>query len=214
MGEAIKVCTNPSGLIEDCPVFDIQSTSEASKCNMDIPAMLESEDVVGPMDTLPGGLVLGDFVGDIIKDANGDVTEVIGGVALNNDASVQALGDVPAPEPAPEAPAEPEPIPDEEPAPVEIAAEEPVVPEEPVAPEEPAITEAPEPVVPEEELNIVSTDYIKDGNVLSKIVWVEEVVYVTETADEIQTVTVEAPNAKRAVHVHRHRRGHVAHNYR
>lgn len=48
---AIDVCTSPTGLVELCPLFNLQSDSEMQKCT--IPRTLK-EDVVGPLDELPG----------------------------------------------------------------------------------------------------------------------------------------------------------------
>lgn len=260
MGRAVKQCTNQSGRIEDCPVFDLQSESDAAQCDMVVPNLLADEDVLGPMAALPGGIQMGEFVGDIvagvtdvIPDVNVSTGKPIG--ALDQNGAVEPtskpavepqptpsepVSEEPTPAPAPEVPA-PEvsalnaPVPDEpaadrapevpasEPAPADPAPEVPVsqpAPEAPVsqpapaepapeapapAPKDPVITEAPEPVAPEEELKVVRTDYVRDGNVLSKIVWVEELVYVTQT--EECTVTAEPPMAKRAqAHLRRHAR--------
>lgn len=270
MGRAVKQCTNESGRIEDCPVFNLQSESDAAQCDMVVPNVIADEDVLGPMAALPGGIQLGEFVGDIvagvtdaIPDVNVSTGKPIGALGLNGaeeptskpavepqPTPSEPVPEEPTPAPAPESPApqasalnapvpdEPaadrapeapvsEPAPDapapEVPAPAEPAPEVPAsqpTPEAPVsepapnapapevpepAPEDPAITEAPEPVAPEEELKVVSTDYVRDGNVLSKIVWVEELVYVTQTED--CTVTAEPPMAKRAhAHLRRHAR--------
>lgn len=270
LGQAVKQCTSQSGRIEDCPVFNLQSESEASQCDMKIPDIIADEDVLGPMAALPGGIQLGEFVGDIVAGVTDAIPDIdvstgkpIGAQGYNGveeqtseppvepePTSAEPVSENPTPAPAPEAsapqvsalnapvPEEPtsEPAPEvpvsepalEEPAPEEPAPEVPVsqpapaepapevpvsqpAPEEPApeapepVPEEPVITEAPEPVAPEEELKVVSTDYVRDGNVLSKIVWVEELVYVTETED--CTVTAEPPMAKRAhAHLRRHAR--------
>ncbi|QSZ31120.1 hypothetical protein DSL72_000683 [Monilinia vaccinii-corymbosi] len=51
---AIDTCTNLSGKIEDCPLFQIQDESGWGTCKLDIPEELRNEDVTGPMDALPG----------------------------------------------------------------------------------------------------------------------------------------------------------------
>lgn len=58
--QAVNFCTSESGRIEDCPVFNLQSASEASQCSMETPSILASEDVIGPMDSLPGKIHQGD----------------------------------------------------------------------------------------------------------------------------------------------------------
>ncbi|KAF7942838.1 uncharacterized protein EAE97_006292 [Botrytis byssoidea] len=52
--EAVATCTNPSGRIEDCAIFDIQDKSVYGSCNFTLPTALVDDDVVGPMSTLPG----------------------------------------------------------------------------------------------------------------------------------------------------------------
>lgn len=55
--KAVKTCTNDSGRIEDCPLFDIMSKEAACKCEMEkpLPEILKNEDIKGPMPKLPGG---------------------------------------------------------------------------------------------------------------------------------------------------------------
>ena len=55
--DASNQCTNPSGQIEDCPLFNIQTMDEFSSCNItesNIPAPLAKEVAVGGATTLPG----------------------------------------------------------------------------------------------------------------------------------------------------------------
>ena len=51
---AVNKCTNPSGKVEDCPLFDLQSQGEQKKCQMQIPDEVKDEDCKGPRDGLPG----------------------------------------------------------------------------------------------------------------------------------------------------------------
>ena len=53
---AINTCTNSSGNLQDCPVFDLQSDEEATSCRMDVPAALAHEVVDGPLAVLPGNV--------------------------------------------------------------------------------------------------------------------------------------------------------------
>ncbi|KAK3679925.1 hypothetical protein LTR78_000302 [Recurvomyces mirabilis] len=51
--KALDTCTNPSGQISDCPLFDIQSDAVGAKCTFDMPDALKDDDVFGPRDGLP-----------------------------------------------------------------------------------------------------------------------------------------------------------------
>lgn len=53
---AVKKCTNPSGMIEDCDLFDIQSESDQLQCKSELPGVLENEAVDLCTDGLPNGL--------------------------------------------------------------------------------------------------------------------------------------------------------------
>jgi hypothetical protein len=52
--DAVNTCTNPSGQIEDCPLFNIQT--EYPVCNITLPSALENENVVGGISNLPGNV--------------------------------------------------------------------------------------------------------------------------------------------------------------
>ncbi|KAI9781105.1 MAG: hypothetical protein M1816_002576 [Peltula sp. TS41687] len=53
--QAIETCTNPSGKVEDCPLFELQSQPEQNKCNIDpLPTLCADEDTKGPRQGLPG----------------------------------------------------------------------------------------------------------------------------------------------------------------
>jgi hypothetical protein len=51
---AVDQCTNPSGRIEDCPLFDLQTEEQAAQCLMDMPPELDEDDCEGPRQGLPG----------------------------------------------------------------------------------------------------------------------------------------------------------------
>ncbi|KAF2733399.1 WSC domain-containing protein [Polyplosphaeria fusca] len=53
---AIKTCTNPSGNIVDCPLFDIQTEAEGAKCTFKQPKMLVADNCEGPSDGLCGNV--------------------------------------------------------------------------------------------------------------------------------------------------------------
>ncbi|OJJ07946.1 hypothetical protein ASPVEDRAFT_143405 [Aspergillus versicolor CBS 583.65] len=54
--EAVKTCTNPSGMVEDCSVFELQSQIEQNLCSFDIPEILKSEEVKNVKGGLPNKL--------------------------------------------------------------------------------------------------------------------------------------------------------------
>lgn len=54
--EAVKTCTNPSGMVEDCSVFELQSQIEQNLCSFDIPEILKSEEVKKVKGGLPNKL--------------------------------------------------------------------------------------------------------------------------------------------------------------
>ncbi|RFU30740.1 hypothetical protein B7463_g5614, partial [Scytalidium lignicola] len=56
--DAVNKCTNPSGQIQDCPLFTIQSDDDAAKCQIDVPAALQNEKIAGPSTSLPGNVVI------------------------------------------------------------------------------------------------------------------------------------------------------------
>jgi len=51
---AVNQCTNPSGQIQDCPLFDIQA--EDTVCNATLPAALDTENVLASIPALPGNV--------------------------------------------------------------------------------------------------------------------------------------------------------------
>ncbi|EON62954.1 hypothetical protein W97_02180 [Coniosporium apollinis CBS 100218] len=53
---AVDTCTNPSGRIEDCPLFTIQDDSVSTSCKFDMPKKLKDEDCAGPGDGLCGNV--------------------------------------------------------------------------------------------------------------------------------------------------------------
>lgn len=56
--KALDTCQNDSGRIEDCPLFDIQQDSEASKCAFEIPEVLVDENVKNIQEGIPMGVPL------------------------------------------------------------------------------------------------------------------------------------------------------------
>ncbi|KAF2646762.1 hypothetical protein P280DRAFT_18566 [Massarina eburnea CBS 473.64] len=56
LSQAIKTCTNASGNLKDCPVFNLQTEAEADKCKYEEPLELLSDLCLGPADGLCGNI--------------------------------------------------------------------------------------------------------------------------------------------------------------
>lgn len=52
--EAIDTCTNASGEVTDCAIFDLQSEDKQRECTFDMPSALANENVLMHADGLPG----------------------------------------------------------------------------------------------------------------------------------------------------------------
>lgn len=185
--QAVNTCTNPSGLIEDCPLFDIVDQSTAMQCQLeDMPANLRKEDGTGPYPQLFGGISGHD---------QSQPTKASSAPTLPYQAGVTA-------------PVKGSPLPgqvfkegssDGYSGGMQIAAVE----------SKPAVTPAPAGGVTTA-ATFVSTQYITVGNVVSEILWKQA--YTTVTVDaQPSTVTVTATGAPPAKHrrgVHGHGHGH------
>ncbi|PLN77645.1 hypothetical protein BDW42DRAFT_155499 [Aspergillus taichungensis] len=55
---AVEQCTNPSGEVEDCPVFELQSEIEQKLCTFDLPDLLKDEDVEKCSGGLPNKILI------------------------------------------------------------------------------------------------------------------------------------------------------------
>ncbi|KAK2056449.1 hypothetical protein LY76DRAFT_153290 [Colletotrichum caudatum] len=199
---AINTCTNLSGRIEDCPIFDIQDEGAAAQCEMKIPNFLSTENVTGPDTSLPGNVAI----------TFGDGSSEGGGAAPVIPSSSVSSSAAPALTYKPGKTATSNPLPGEvfketgkmaygvplsasttEPAPTPIL--------EQVTPA-PSSTSQPS-------MSCVSIQTVTSANVVSVICWEEEVVYVTYYEDIVSTTTVTPTpspvlRAKRHLHQHRH----------
>lgn len=54
--QAVDTCTNPSGEVEDCDLFDLQSEDDQTKCHFDVPSQLRDEDVHVNTRGIPGNV--------------------------------------------------------------------------------------------------------------------------------------------------------------
>lgn len=190
--QAVDTCTNPSGLIEDCPLFNIVDQSTAMQCQLeDMPANLRKEDGNGPFKQLFGGMP-----GHGSSQPASQPTKVSSAPTLPYQPGVTA-------------PVKGSPLPgqvfkdgssDSSSGGMQIAAVE----------SKPAVTPAPAGAAATPAASFVSTQYITVGNVVSEILWKQA--YTTVTVDaQPSTVTVTATGprpAKQRRSAHGHGHGH------
>lgn len=205
--QAVDTCTNDSGRIEDCAIFDVVDEATAKSCEFNVPPALSGEKVFEALNLLPGDVeitygegsdepveekpkpkpTLSYTPGSIPTDINSplpgqvfkETSAYVAPVPTTTSAPVVSVAAVPAVEP--------------QPAPTSVHALEYV----------------------EIEPNYKSTQLVTNGNLVSKIYWAEETVWVTEVLGS--TVTVEgraAPSADAEIdpvvkrHAHRHLHPH------
>lgn len=213
--KAIDTCRNPSGRIQDCPVFDVVSEAEATTCELQkLPEALKNEDGKGPLLKLPGGGPAG------------------GG---SEPAKTSSPPELPVPsltyKPGeyPSAPAYPLPgqvfkesssanvapaptsTSSSAPAAVDFGAKGAQAPASsappPPPPPPPATTPSPVYAPVDPSISYFSTQYVTKGNVVNKILWEEQLVYVTKVQDVTKTVTATSPPSqrrRRMAHLHAH----------
>ncbi|OAX83176.1 hypothetical protein ACJ72_02467 [Emergomyces africanus] len=56
LAKAVKTCTNPSGRVEDCPLFTLQSQEVQNQCKFKMPSILADEDCSFIKGGLPGAV--------------------------------------------------------------------------------------------------------------------------------------------------------------
>lgn len=128
--QVLETCTNGSGDIRDCPLFDIVSEDEARKCQMKVPDVLKKEDVDGPVASLPGnlGVIFADHVegGGEPVDLQPSVSNLPPNQVATSYVPIypETSSEKPEPEPTPEPAPEPEPTPEPEPEPETTAEPE------------------------------------------------------------------------------------------
>lgn len=187
--DAVNQCTNLSGEITDCPLFDIQDASVYGNCNFTLPSALENENVVGPVSTLPGN------------------PAIASGPGYASGAEAGGAGSAPAPT---SAAANPVPTLSHS-AGITLASSDTYIPGAVFAAVTASsdgyngagatITSAPSPSVDTQ--SYFSTQYMTSGQVVNEILWVEELVTVTAS----MTTTMTLPARKRHLHQHQ-QRGH------
>ncbi|KAL7945461.1 hypothetical protein V8C42DRAFT_323216 [Trichoderma barbatum] len=196
--QAVNTCTNDSGRIQDCPLFNVVDESVATQCHLeDMPAHLRGEDTSEPLDKLPGGEQAGSGSG-----GHGHHSKP------NKPNKGGAAPTLPY-QPGITAPSKASPLPGqvfkeaatEGGSGMQIAA---------VKSHKPSVTGVPAGAAYAEGA-IISTQFITVGNTVSEILWKQAFVTVTEEPQPSTTVTVTATGARPAKHrrsVHGHH-GHV-----
>lgn len=195
--DAVDQCTNLSGQISDCPLFTIQE--EDSHCSINLPPALASENVLGPMAALPGNVP--------IVSGPGPASGATAGSPVTGAPPAPASSDAPVPIPT---------LPYS--AGQSLASTDTYVPggifavslpttadPAPTSTTAPAITQAP--VVNAAATgteSFFSTEYKTSGHAVLEVLWVEEIVTVTDPI----TTTVLVPGRKKR-HVNRHLHNHL-----
>jgi hypothetical protein len=194
---AINTCTNPSGRIEDCPLFNVVDEATATSCKMKKSLLqnLFGENVVGPMASLPGGVPVGGGTGNENKPASTSSRQQAPSLTyrpgdkpsnpatpLPGQAFKEKSQSASAPRPSSES--------------VAVAA----------LAVQPTPAPPPPPATPSAQHSYYSTQYVTNGNRVTEILWEEKFVTVTEYGDS------PAPTPADAIK-HARRRGHHLHGH-
>ncbi|EAQ90551.1 hypothetical protein CHGG_02486 [Chaetomium globosum CBS 148.51] len=188
---AVDQCTNASGQISDCPLFTILSADDQRKCKIATPPMIASEKLSG-------------LIGDILP---GNVKISLGPAPANHNQ--------PKPDPIP-LPVLSVPVPNVLPG--GVFKEEPTSSPEAESTTTPSSTSTPtptptptpsDPPIPKG-YELVRTDYVTNGNVVSKIVVIETIEYVMMATETVTvTATPGADKARRELNQHKHQHQHL-----
>lgn len=202
--QAVELCTSDSGKVEDCPIFTIQSDDKANQCKMNVPAALAEEKVIGRVGmALPGNVPIQYGPEPATNPNPGPQTTTVAVPTVSYSEGATPTDTVYLPgQVFKEASSSSEPVPSST---QEIAAlaQPPVTP----APEPPVEPAAAEPV--DDGYDIVRTEYVTAGNIVSMIIVKEKVEYVTVTTTTFtSTTTIGALKARYTPHMHRHQRRH------
>ncbi|KAL3423325.1 hypothetical protein PVAG01_05072 [Phlyctema vagabunda] len=193
---AADQCTNASGQIEDCSLFDIQ---DGTDCSLVEPLTLKADNVLGPMDTLPGNPTIAYGPEPAVDESAGDNTVVNSGTqavpTLSHSAgSTIASSDEYLPGGVFKAEATSSSTPSSS-----STAESVSTPVASPTPTEPAFVAAAVPSGDDDE--IVATSYTTSGREVLEVLWVEETVTVTQATTSTSTAYVKRDGR----HMHRHR---------
>ncbi|KAE8384781.1 hypothetical protein BDV23DRAFT_188874 [Aspergillus alliaceus] len=88
--KAVKRCTNLSGRVEDCDVFDIQSEADQRKCKLRVPALLKNEDVYSHKGGIPNDVAIeyGPAYASPVSYTTATSTQVAPGASVSASVSV------------------------------------------------------------------------------------------------------------------------------
>ena len=196
----MEQCTASSGMVQDCPLFTILNEDQQRQCKMPTPPMVASEKLAGVIGaSLPGGVAIAYGPGPAMGNKAPSIA--IAAAAPSEAPSADAASvDAPAPTPAEEFTG----------LPGGVFQEAPTSTSE-VQSSEPAPTPTPTPSDPPVPTGyeLLRTDYVTNGNVVSKIVVIETVEYVMLATETVTvTATFGAEKARRELHhLHRHQHG-------
>ncbi|KAL2010654.1 hypothetical protein VTN00DRAFT_6461 [Thermoascus crustaceus] len=56
--QAVDTCTNPSGEVQDCPLFELQSEEDQQQCKFEVPEILKLENAIFDLVGLPGNVLI------------------------------------------------------------------------------------------------------------------------------------------------------------
>jgi Domain of unknown function (DUF1996) len=59
--QAIDVCANNSGRLEDCPALQLLDVTDTTRCKFTMPDCFKTEDVRGPRQSLPGNVTISSY---------------------------------------------------------------------------------------------------------------------------------------------------------
>ncbi|KAK3684953.1 hypothetical protein B0T22DRAFT_204445 [Podospora appendiculata] len=200
---AVNTCTNLSGEIQDCPLFNIQSEDEQRSCKINVPSALSQEKVVGLIgDSLPGNVAIQYGPSPATAKNPGPQTATVPVPTVSYSKGVSSSG---YPGLVFKETTTPSLIPSSTPS-----VSSPQATDFAAAAAAPATTPAPTASTEDGKYEVIRTEYVTSGNVVNEIIVKEAVEYVTVTTTTV-TVSVPAKRAARreAAHAHRHvARGH------
>lgn len=195
---AVNTCTSPSGKLEDCPVFSLQSDEDCHNCKLSVPAELENDNCGTLRDGICGNVPLQPGP----EYAYDEEAPPVYGPALQLQPQPMPQPQQPpalAPQPAEEATTPSSPTPGPGPAAVggeEIKAQIAV---------DPVPTPPPAPLVEQSSKGrVLSTSYSTNGLTVHEIVI--EVVETTITKDICTTTTPNHAEEHLRMHQHSHQR--------
>ncbi|KAK2608377.1 hypothetical protein QQS21_003062 [Conoideocrella luteorostrata] len=199
--QAVDTCTNPSGRIQDCPLFNVVDEGEATSCKVkkSLPQVLSGENVLGPMNKLPGDISVGGAAED---HDHGNKKKPAPPPSSTKETSAPTL----TYRPGEKASTPAAPLPGQvfkQNSHSSVAQPKPTI-APVVAPAALDVKPTTAPAPPSADPSFFSTQYITNGNQVTKVLWEES--FVTVTEDDGSPTAAATPAVG-----HKHRR-HVAHH--